>query len=217
MLGNAMWTRTLGLLIALLIAAPAAAQKLPTLGTDEPGLGGDAVLPAGYKDLRWGISPRSLMAVRGRAMETQNTSDPHLSWLIETPPPGESGGRTAVKWKFWDDKLIEVHVYFVEFPSRREGEQLMHKFQERYGDSKFERIMKDVDIHGFDSLKKQPIAEERWTWQDPFTIQVLRRVVDDEQWTQVRQSRVYEAKRLLQDKKDRAEARSERVRSIELD
>ncbi len=210
--------RLLPLLCLLLLPAPAAAQdSIFGNPNDLPGEGGDAVLPSGYKGIRWGMGEAALAAVRGRPMEPQNTPDPHIKWLIESPPPGEQGGVSTVKWKFWDGKLMEVHVYYKGPFTRREGRELRNKFVTRYGEASYKKLEKERPPMLSTRVAWDPINEERWTWQDPFTIQVLRREAADEVWFLVRQSRVYEAMRLLQDKREREEARSARVREIDLD
>lgn len=206
------------LLCSLLLAAPAAAQD-STFGNpaDLPGEGGDAVLPSGYRDIRWGINPEALMAVRGRQMEPQNTPDPHIQWLIESPPPGEGGGVATVKWKFWDAKLMEAQIFFRGPFTRREGRELRNKFVTKYGEASYKKSEKERPPMLSRNIAWEPLNEERWTWQDPYTIQMLRRTVTDEVWFLVRQSRVYEAMRLLQDKREREQARSAKVRGIDLD
>ncbi len=206
------------LCLLLFLTAPALAQdSIFGNPNDLPGEGGDAVLPAGYKAVRWGINPEALMAVRGRPMEPQNSADPHLQWLIESPPPGESGGIQTVKWKFWDGQLMEVQVHYRGPFTRREGRELRNKFVTRYGEAVYKKTETERPPMLSSRAAWDPIQEERWTWQDPFTIQMLRRTAADEVWTLVRQSRVLEAMRLLQDKREREEARSARVREIDLD
>ena len=86
----------------------------------------------------------------------------------------------------------------------------------RYGDGNYERAQ--LDGGPLPKAGAGPaLSEERWTWQDTFTTQVLRREVQEEAWTLIRQSRVYEAQRLQQDKRERDEARSAKVRAIKLD
>lgn len=210
--------RLLVLVLTLaLVPLPAAAQTIFGNPNDLPGEGGDAVLPSGYKGVRWGIAPAPLMAVRGRPMEPIKTPDPHVHWLIETPPVGESGGIQTVKWKFWDDKLMEVQVFYRGPFTSREGRELRNKFVTRYGEANYEKKERERPPFLAANVQWEPTLEERWTWQDPYSVQMLRRMAEDENWLLVRQSRVYEAMRLLQDKREREQAKSAKVRAIDLD
>lgn len=208
---------TLLLCLVLLPATAAAQDSIFGNPNDLPGEGGDAVLPSGFRGVRWGISAEALMAVRGRPMEPLNAPDKHLTWLIESPPPGEEGGVTTVKWKFWDGRLMEVQVFYQGPFTRREGRELRNKFVTKYGEASYKKAEKERPPMLARNVAWDPVDEERWTWQDPFTIQMLRRTSKDEVWFLVRQSRVYEAMRLLQDKREREEARSAKVRGIDLD
>ncbi len=209
--------RLLALLALLLPASAAAQDSIFGNPNDLPGEGGDAVLPSGYQDVLWGIAPDALMAVRGRPMEPQNVPDPHIKWLIEMPAPGEDGGVSTVKWKFWDDKLMEVQVFYKGPFTKREGRELRNKFVTKYGESAYKAREVARPATMSSKAEWETIQEERWTWQDPFTVQMLQRTAKDEVWYVVRQSRVYEAMRLLQDKREREQARSARVREIDLD
>jgi hypothetical protein len=210
--------RLFSLLFVLLFASPAGAvDTIFGNPADLPGEGGDAVLPSGYKGVLWGIGPEALMAVRGHTMETLHATDPHLTWLIETPPAGESGGVQTVKWKFWDGKLMEAHIYYTGPFTKREGRELRNKFVTRYGETDYKAVERKRPQMLSSKVQWEPVREERWTWQDPYTIQLLQRTAQDEVWFLVRQSRVYEAMRLLQDKREREDSKSARVREIDLD
>ncbi len=206
------------LLIIALLPLPAAAQtSIFGNPNDLPGEGGRSVLPPGYQGILWGIGPEALVAVRGRPMESQNVPDPHIKWLIEVAPPGEDGGVATLKWKFWDDKLIEVHVYYRGPFTRREGRELRNKVVTRYGEAAYKAKKQERPPMLPSSAPWVPVQVEEWNWQDPYPVQMLHRTSHEEVWFLVRQSRVYEAMRLLQDKREREQARSARVREIDLD
>ena len=167
----------LPLLLALLLLPATAAAQNSIFGNpdDLPGEGGDAVLPAGYQGILWGISPEALMAVRGRAMEPLNTPDPHLTMLIESSPPGEEGGISTLKWKFWDRKLMEVAVFYSGPFTKREGRELRNKFVTKYGEALYKAVERERPPMLSTKVDWQSVQEETWTWQDPFTIQALHR------------------------------------------
>jgi len=206
--------KRLALVTLLLVAAvPAIAQQAPALKTAGAGEGGDAVLPAGYKSVVWGATPEIVMGIRGRGMEQQNTPNPHISWLIDAPQPGETENKEVSKWKFWDGRLAEVHVHYEGPFTRKEGRDLVGKFQRHYGEGKHDAI------YGGTSRTHQTasIIEEWWTWEDPFTIQVLKYQAPDQSWIVIRHSRVFEDARRAQEQRELEEARTSRVKEIELD
>lgn len=201
------------LLLLLLAAVPAAAQQVPELKSPAAGEGGDAVLPAGYKSVVWGATPEITMGIRGRGMEPLNAANPHITWLIDAPQPGETDLKEVVKWKFWDGRLVETHVHYEGPFTRKEGRDLVGKFQRHYGEGKHDAIYTQTST----THQTKSVIEEWWTWEDPFTIQVLKYVKSDSSWIVIRHSRVLEDARRAQEQREREEARTRRVQGIELD
>jgi hypothetical protein len=208
-------------LLLSLVAAPAVAQQhgltIPGQEADDgrvrAGEGGDAVLPTGYKHVVWGATPEIVQGIRGRVMEFFDTPDPHISYLIDSPRPGETELHEVVKWKFWDGQLIEVHIHYEGPFTRKEGRDLVDKFQRHYGESKHE------EIRGGASPKEPRgvLKEEYWTWEDPFSIQILKGIETDRSYIVIRHSRVLDLARRAQEEREREEERTERVQGIELD
>ncbi len=208
-------TRLLPLCLAAAFVALslANAQELPNADQSIPGVGGDAVLPAGAKNIVWGATPEIVQGIRLRGMEHQPTQNPHITWLIDAPLPGETDVTEVIKWKFWDGRLIEVHILYEGPFTRSEGRDLVGKFQRHYGDGKHEAIYAATS-----PLKQtREIAQQWWTWQDPFTIQVLKENREQKTWFVIRHSRVLEDARRAQEQRELDEARTQRVREIELD
>ena len=208
-------------LLSLALPAPVLAGQSPTISNSghkpkappRAGEGGDAVLPAGYKSVFWGASPEIVQGIRDRVMESQPAPNPHVTYLIDAPRPGETEIREVVKWKFWDGALVEVHIHYEGPFTRKESRDLVAKFQRHYAEGKHEVVWSDTSVNHATAR----IIEEWWTWEDPFTIQVLKRLGDDESWIVIRHSRVLELARRAQEERELEEARTGRVRGIELD
>jgi hypothetical protein len=208
----------LAVLMMLVSAQPAAAAGKGVTPPPPPGSGGDSVLPAGYRGVAWGASAEALMAIRG-GMELQVTPDPRIKKLIELPPPGADSEAIVRHWTLWNDKLVEVTMFFPGEFTVREGRELKERFETQYGPGRLEKTRKSVEsgTSVWDVKVEQQIVEQRWVWQDPFTIQELRNDVRKGQWVCVRQSRMFEVSRQAQDQADRKKAHSKRVKSIVLD
>jgi len=182
-----------------------------------PGVGGDRVIPAGYKGVAWGIGVEAIQAIKG-PMELQITPDPHIKRLIQAPPPGSDAGVPVLHWVFWDEKLYEVTIFFPGPFTSREGRELVSKFESQYGPGRRDSKKKYLGrVNKRDSSMLEEVIEDKWIWQDPFSVQALWHDVLENQWKCVRQSRMYEASRQAQEEDERNVARSKRVRSIELD
>lgn len=209
------------ILLSLALPSMAAAQDTATISNEgvkpkaglRAGEGGDAVLPAGYKSVVWAATPEIVQGIRGRMMEKTLAPNPHVTYLIDAPLPGETGIKEVVKWKFWDGALVEVHVHYEGPFTRKESRDLVAKFQRHYGDGKHEQVWSDTSTNH----PTARVIEEWWTWEDPFTIQILKRLGDDESWIVIRHSRVLELARRAQEERELEEARTGRVRGIELD
>ncbi len=201
-------------LLLVLLAIPATAQQVPGIqNPNAPGVGGDAVLPAGYKGVVWNATPAIVMGIRQRGMEEQITPNDHIKWLIDAPQPGETDIKEVVKWKFWDGRLSEVHIHYEGPFTKSEGRDLVALFQRRYGEGKHDAIYSQTTpVH-----QTRYVIEEWWTWEDPFTIQVLKFQDTDKSWLVIRHSRVLEEGRRAQEQREREEARTRRVQEIELD
>lgn len=207
-----------GLLAIILLLSVAHAQQgsaLPPRADDSnaPGRGGDAVLPAGYGNVVWGATPEIVEGIRGRGMEHQQTQNRHIKWLIEAPLPGETDKKEVIRWIFWDGQLFEVQVLYEGPFTRAEGRDLVGKFQRHYGDGTHEAI------YGATSPLRQTreIEEQWWVWEDPFTTQMLKEDRPEKTWVMLRHSRVLEESRRAQEQRELDEARTQRVREIELD
>ena len=196
---------------ALLVAGAAHAQPDPAK-PPPPGVGGDAVLPAGLQGLRWGINDVALQQVLGRGLEMAPGMDHHRHWLIDTPTGADDDAvRGVVKFHFWDSTLFEVKVYYSL--SAADGKVLVGRFEEEYGTATHD-VVRNALVYG---EIEASVAKERWQWKDPFTLMILTRELDGEHWSMVRQSRVLEDRRLSQQRKERESKRSDKVDSIQLD
>jgi hypothetical protein len=180
-----------------------------------PGEGGDSELPAGYKGAVWGAGPAAIQALRGRPLERQITSSSHVTYLIEAPLPGDKSTKRVVKWKFWDDTLSEVHIHYEGPFNRSESRELVHKFESRYGAGNHEQ-KKERQHYNWDK-RTDIVLDEWWTWEDPFTTQMLKKNIEDSSWTVVRKSRVLQANRDQQREDEKSQTKTDRVQDIELD
>ena len=206
---------TLGLSLPL-TAQPADASGTSSKSTESlPGEGGDSHLPAGYKGVVWGANPVSVQALRGRPLERQITASSHVVYLIEAPLPGDKATKRVIKWKFWDDALIEVQVLFDGPFNRRESREIVHKFESRYGSGNHEE--RKEKRHYNWNAKTDRVVDEWWTWEDPFTTQMLKKNMDDDSWTVLRKSRVLEANRDRQRTDEKSQTKTGRVQDIDLD
>lgn len=202
--------RNLAAISLLLIATPALSEPLPraesqlTIESEEP------ILPAGYKEVRWGQNPIGLQALRG-VMEPQADYDPHLGYLLETVAPGTDSDR-LVRYTLWDEQLLEVDIMYQSRFTPTDGRTLVERFEHRYGDA-FHDVVREQRSTGTEGR----VAEEHWRWQDEFTVQILRRKVDGEQWSLVRYSRLLQARQEAQQRKEADAKKKLRVKAIELD
>jgi hypothetical protein len=195
---------------------PANARAGSAKATDEePGQGGDSRLPAGYKGVVWGAKSITIQAQRGRPLERQSTASSHVLYLIEAPLPGDKDTKRVIKWKLWDGALIEVQVHYEGPFNRSESRELVHKFESRYGAGHHEE--KKEKLHYNWDAKTDLVVDEWWTWEDPFTTQMLKKNMNENSWTVVRKSRVLQANRDRQRKDEKFQTKSGRVQSIDLD
>ena len=183
--------------------------------TQGPGEGGDSTLPAGYKGIVWGAHPNAVQALRGRPLERQITTSSHVVYLIEAPLPGDKSTKKVIKWKFWDEALIEVQVHYEGPFTRTESRELVYKFESAYGAGKHEQ-KKQEQFHGWDR-STDLVIDEWWTWEDPFTTQMLKKNKADQGWVALRRSRVLEANRDRQKEEAREQTNTNRVQGIEVD
>ena len=216
-------TLLLVLLVGTLLPATSLAQpnglSLPKApGAQEearpgPGLGGDSVFPPGYKGVVWAATPEIVQGLRGRVMESVPNPNPHITYLIDAPRPGEIDNKEVVRWKFWDGLLTEVHVIYEGPFTGKEGRDLVAKFERRYGEGKYDATLGPTSPNH----PRPTVIEEWWTWEDPFTIQILKREKEDESWTVIRHSTVLQAGRRAQEERELERDRTRRVKDIELD
>ena len=191
-----------GFLLSLLLAAPASAQHegLTIVNQEEPtpptpGKGGDAVLPAGFQEIRWGATAEILMGVRG-GMERQPQAAGDVVLYIEQAAPGAER-RDIIHYKLWRDQLYEVTIHYQDVLVGTEAHQFLRRVQDTYGDG--DHIQKRRQK--MQSLPGEPVTSESWQWEDPFTIQLLIREPDTNEWSMLRRSKV------LADVRVRTEAR----------
>ena len=194
------------------IAGTAFAQTTEAVKPPAPGEGGDAVLSAGYRNVRWGINDVAMQHVLGKPLEMAPGMDHHRHWLIDTPPTNESTSKGVVKFHFWDSKLFEVKVYYNL--SAGDGKALLARFEEQNGEARHDTVNEAALEYG---QNERGVSAETWQWQDPFTLQVLRRDLKGEKWTLIRQSRVLDELRLAQERVERDDKRSDKIDSIDLD
>jgi len=206
---------TLGLSLPLTAPVADAANTTSEDTEDVPGEGGDSHLPAGYKGVVWGANSISVQALRGRPLERQSTASSHVVYLIEAPLPGDKTTKRVVKWKLWDDALMEVQILFEGPFNRSESRELVHKFESRYGEGNHEE-KKQKQHYNWDR-KTDLVVDEWWTWEDPFTTQMLKKNLGDNSWTVLRKSRVLEANRDRQQTDEKTQTKTGRVQGIDLD
>jgi hypothetical protein len=207
------------LIVALSLSLPSPPASAGAAGAksteQEPGQDGDSRLPAGYRGVVWGAKSITIQAQRGRPLERQSTASSHVLYLIEAPLPGDKDTKRVIKWKLWDDALIEVQVHYEGPFNRSESRELVYKFESRYGAGNHEK-KKEKQHYNWDS-KTDRVVDEWWTWEDPFTTQMLKKNPNENSWTVVRKSRVLQANRDRQRKDERSQTKSGRVQSIDLD
>lgn len=205
----------LGLSLPLTVLPADAAETASKSTEVVPKEGGNSHLPAGYKGVVWGANPTVIQALRGRPLERQSTASSHVVYLIEAPLPGDKTTKRVVRWKLWDGALIEVQILFEGPFNRSENREMVHKFESRYGPGRHEE--KKTKLHYNWDRKTDRVVDEWWTWEDPFTTQMLKKNMDDDSWTAVRKSRVLEANRDRQRNDEKSQTKTGRVQGIDLD
>ncbi len=175
-------------------------------------------LPAGFQGVVWGATPEGVQAIRGRPLEGQPTSDPHVSWLIEWPIPGEETANDTgiVKWRFWDNHLIEVQQYLPGELTHTEGRELVTRFEQRYGPGDAKKQGQGTEM-AYGVLTEVERPANQWIWQDDFTLQFLHQEREKQQWAVIRQSRILEAARTIQEIKERAMVKSPRIQNVTIE
>ena len=201
-----------------LLAGPALAQRQgisvanqedPT--PPQPGIGGDAVLPAGFQEIRWGASAEILMTLRG-GMERQPVAGKDVLVYIEQAEPG-AARRDIVHYKLWRDQLLELQIHYQDRLIGSEAHQFVNRVEERYGKAK--HIVKRGPQYW--SRETTPILEETWQWEDPFTIQVLIRDPKTKEWSMLRRSKVLEDVRVRTEAREMATDQDNKVNQIPID
>jgi hypothetical protein len=196
-------------LIPVLLAAKGVPLRPADPGASKPGVGGDAVLPAGAQEIRWGATSSVVELTRGM-MEKQPQSDPHVRRLIEVPGPEERGD--VIHWRFWDDQLFELQLYYQDALVGSAAHEFVERVERAYGAARHEAIR-----GGNDGKGGTVVVEERWAWEDPFTLQVLIRDARTNSWSMLRRSRVLDALRDRQLEVEREQHRESQVNSIPID
>ena len=152
---------TVALSLSLLAPGASASANASSKTEVNPGEGGDSVLPAGYNGVVWGANSVTIQALRGRPLERQITPSSHVVYLIEAPLPGDKDTKRVIKWKLWDDALVEVHVHYEGPFNRIESREIVHKFQNRYGAGNHEE--KKQKLHYNWDRKTDIVVDEWWT------------------------------------------------------
>jgi hypothetical protein len=203
-------------LLSLLLAAPVSAQSGITISAAEeptpptPGVGGDAVLPAGFQQIRWGATAEILMGVRG-GMERQPQAFSDISLYIEQAAPGE-GRRDIIHYKLWRDQAYEVKIHYQDLLSGPEAHQFLRRVQDVYGEAKHSVGRADRGQKGAGGVKV-----ESWQWEDPFTIQVLLRDAVSNEWSMLRRSKVLADVRVRQEARDVVTNQDHKINKIPID
>ena len=202
-------------LLAVLGAGPALAQGGLTIANQEeptpprPGVGGDAELPAGFKEIRWGASAEILMAVRG-GMERQPVVGKDVTLYIEQAPPG-AARRDIVHYRLWRDQLLELRIHYQDTLVGAEAHQFLRRVEKIYGKGKHGRAKTGESVGGVD------VIEESWQWEDPFTVQVLIHNTMSREWSMLRRSKVLEDRRVYTEAREAETDQANKVNQIPID
>lgn len=177
----------------------------------------DQRLPAGFQGVVWGANEWSIPALRGRALERQTTADSAVIILIEAPIPGEEATEDVgvVKYRLWRGQLVSVTQYLPGELTMKEGRELVVRFEQRYGKGEHKVDYIKARTASGDARDKEHL--ERWLWKDDFTLQVLTRDVESNQWTIERRSVLLEASQAVQEQQDRDAVRSSRVQNLSIE
>ncbi len=208
-----------GLFLATLLGASLAVSQprgisvanLTPSAVPAPGEGGDAILPAGFKEIRWGASVEILHGVRG-PMERRPSPKTDIELLIEAPQPGEEA-TNIVHYKLWRDQLVELRIYYQERLSGPEAHDFLARVEAAYGEGLHSSRRAP---RGKDGMLG-PVLEESWRWEDPFTTQILLRNPQTKEWSMLRRSRVLEELRVATEEREQTEDRDERVKAMPID
>lgn len=186
-------TRTLLLLPLLgLLTLPALGQQGLTLpnqastGRSIPGEGGDAQLPAGFQEVRWGATGEILEVLRG-PLEKRPTMADDVEVFIEAAAPGEPP-KNIIHYTAWRDQLVQLQVFYQHKLVGDEAHAFLDRVEGEYGPGEHVVRRGPSSSNG----RQGPVLEESWTWQDPFTDQILIRDAATNEWSMLRRSRVIE-------------------------
>lgn len=206
------------LLLAVLVAGPALAQQQGlTISNQEeptppqPGVGGDAELPAGFQQIRWGATADILMKVRG-GMERQPVAAKDITVYIEQPAPGAARS-DIIHYKLWRDQLLELQIHYQDRLIGSEAHQFVRRVESKYGKAK--HVVKRGPQYW--SKESSDVEEESWQWEDPFTIQVLIRDPKTEEWSMLRRSKVLEHVRVHTQAREAETDQDNKVNQIPID
>ncbi len=177
-----------------------------------PGTGGDAVLPAGFKELRWGATVEILQVTRG-PMERRPSPSTDLELLIEAPQPGEEATE-IVHYKLWRDQLHELRIYYQAQLEGAEAHAFLDRVKAAYGDYKDHVVRRGPSS---DKNQQGPVVEESWVWEDPFTVQILIRNPQTREWSMLRRSRVIDELRTATAEREANQDRSDVIESMPID
>jgi hypothetical protein len=201
-----------------LTAAPAAGQpqgisvaNLPVASRPAPGQGGDAVLPAGFQETRWGATVEILQAVRG-PLGRLPSPKPDIEMLGEAAAPGEPP-KNIVHYKLWRDQLFELRVYYQDRLVGGEALDFVGRVEAAYGPGQHNVVRAKPTPH----QKQGEVIEENWTWEDPFTLQILLRDPATNEWSMMRRSRVIDELRVATEERDTDRSRDERLQAMPID
>ncbi len=203
-------------LLSALVSTPVLAQPGLTISQAEeptpptPGVGGDAVLPAGFQQIRWGATPEILMGVRG-GMERQPQAYSDVSLYIEQAAPGE-GRRDIIHYRLWRGLVYEVKIHYQDPLAGPEAHQFLRRVQGVYGEGKHQ-----YERAGRGDREAGNVKLESWQWEDPFTIQVLLRDALTNEWSMLRRSKVLADVRVRQEAKDVITNQDHKINKIPID
>jgi len=183
----------------------------PEVERPVPGQGGDAVLPAGFQEIRWGASVEILQVTHG-PLERRPSPKTDLELLIEAPAPGEPS-RNIVHYTLWRDQLLELRLYYQERLVGGEALDFVARVEEAYGAGEHS-VTRGVNTP---SGRPGAVIEERWVWEDPFTTQILLRDPETNEWSMVRRSRVLSEYQKASEEREADQSRDDRIKSLPID
>lgn len=161
------------LLLAVVLTAVGVARA-ESCGPFDPADDSDAVMPAGIEAVRWGMSPLAVEALRGQAMERYPDPQHENVFQLHELIRDDEAPIVAIRYTFFDDKLIEVRLYLrPDFLDLAES-QLLAPYTGQYGGYTHKETVYDP-LHRPGRATAKSVLAKKWTWCDRFTqIELLR-------------------------------------------